>query len=215
MEEKRGVDMADIVVKIDEKAASRAEKILSKYNVKLEDFINKLVHELLLYDLEEVNSYIGFHNYGEMSGLDKLVNGFMDLFELGILTHTGVEQYILDTLDTNNYWLEDYGLDLDEYSAWFLFMGSGLVDEFVIDIDNSGVTLTAVHSIEDLVSENPSIISKLEKIINESEYGADIVVEEDELRVIVRAKGISDLPKIADIENIINDVLVKAGISRK
>ncbi len=206
--------MSEITIKLDEETMNHARRILDKYGVELQDFIQRFLREFLLYDLEEVVSFVEKHNYGEIPNLDKIVNGFMDLMELGILTHSSLEEYILSILDTNNYWLQDYGIDLDDFNVWILFMGAGIIDEFIIDADRDGVSLTATHSIEDLIEEDSGILEKIEKAIEQLETDLDVSVEEDHIKIVVRANSLSELPKIAELENIIAKIFDKIGIKR-
>ncbi len=206
--------MAEVRIRINKEALRIAEKVLGKYGVDLEGFLERIVNELLIHDLEEIDSFIQRHDYGDMDGLEKLVNGFMDLVELGILTHTGLEDYVLSELDTNRYWLQDYGLDLDDLSVWLLFMGSGLVDEFIIDADCDGVTLTATHSIDDLVEKDPGIIDRLSKAIEEIDTDLDIIVEEDHVKIVVRTRSLSELPQITYIEDTLSKLFEKIGVKR-
>jgi len=206
--------VSEITIKLDEETMNHARRILDKYGVELQDFIQRFLREFLLYDLEEVVSFVEKHNYGEIPNLDKIVNGFMDLMELGILTHSSLEEYILSILDTNNYWLQDYGIDLDDFNVWILFMGAGIIDEFIIDADRDGVSLTATHSIEDLIEEDSGILEKIEKAIEQLETDLDVSVEEDHIKIVVRANSLSELPKIAELENIIAKIFDKIGIKR-
>ncbi len=206
--------MTEITVKLDEETINHAKKKLSKYDIELQDFIQRFIREFLLYDLDEVVSFVENHNYGEMPNLDKVINGFMDLMELGILTHTGLEEYILSTLDTNNYWLQDYGIDLDDFNVWILFMGAGIIDEFIIDADRDGITLTATHSIEDLVEEDPNILEKIEKAIEQLETDLNMSIEDDHIKITIRASSLNELPKITYLENAIVKLFKKIGIKR-
>jgi len=206
--------MTEITVKLDEETINHAKKKLSKYDIELQDFIQRFIREFLLHDLDEVVSFVENHNYGEMPNLDKVINGFMDLMELGILTHTGLEEYILSTLDTNNYWLQDYGIDLDDFNVWILFMGAGIIDEFIIDADRDGITLTATHSIEDLVEEDPNILEKIEKAIEQLETDLNMSIEDDHIKITIRASSLNELPKITYLENAIVKLFKKIGIKR-
>ena len=208
------ITLTEVIIKLDEETINHAKKVLNKYGVELRDFIQRFVREFLLYDLDEVISFVEKHNYGEIPNLEKIINGFMDLMELGILTHSSLEEYILSTLDTNNYWLQDYGIDLDDFNVWILFMGAGIIDEFIIDADRDGVSLTATHSIEDLIEEDPSILEKIEKAIEQLETDLDISIEEDHIKIAIRASSLSELPKIAHLENAIAKIFEKIGIKR-
>ncbi len=209
--------MKEVLVSLNSEAYQKLEEIATKYGVEVDKLLSRMINDFILYDLDEVIDFINRHDYGELPSIEKLVTGFLDLLELGIVTHNVLEQYILETLETNRHWLEDYGLDLDGYTMWFLFTGSGLVEEFVIDVDPDSTSIVCIHSIDDLVSENPSIVEKLEKAIEETSLPENIVavIEEDEIRLMARASGLSDLPKIRVFEEILENIFSKLGITRE
>lgn len=206
--------MEKITIEINDKTLEYAKQLLSKYDVDLQDFIQRLVREFLIHDLDEVVSFVEKHNYGEIRDLDKLVNGFLDLLELGILTHSNLEDYVLSILGSSNYWLQDYGIDLDDFNIWLLFIGSGMIDEFIIDADRDGVSLTAIHSIEDLVEKDQSILERIEKVIEYLETDLDISVEENSIKITARARSIGELPKIEHLEKTIREIFKRINVQR-
>ncbi|MEM2383108.1 MAG: hypothetical protein QW521_02940, partial [Desulfurococcaceae archaeon] len=102
----------------------------------------------------------------------------------------------------------------EEFSAWFMFSGKGLVEDFIVDADIDGISLTAIHDISDLVFKNPKVIEELRKAVERIKTNYTIVVSEDELRVVARAKRIGDLPKIGEVGELIKSIFDEAGISR-
>ncbi len=209
--------MKEVLVSISDEAYGKLEEFTSKHGVELDRFLSRIVNDFILYDLDEVADYINRHDYGELPVLEKLVTGFLDMLELGIITHSNLEQYILDALETNKYWLEDYGIDLDGYTMWFLFTGSGLVEEFIIDVDTSSVSIVCIHSIEDLVSEKPSIVEEIGRVLDEISIveGVSVVLEEDEIKLIARASSLSELPKMRVFEEIVKSIFDKLGVERE
>lgn len=206
--------MEKITIEINDKTLEYAKQLLSKYDVDLQDFIQRLVREFLIHHLDEVVSFVEKHNYGEIRDLDKLVNGFLDLLELGILTHSNLEDYVLSILGSSNYWLQDYGIDLDDFNIWLLFMGSDVIDEFIIDADRDGVSLTAIHDIEDLVEKDQSISERIEKVIEHLETDLDISVEENSIKITARARSIGRLPKIERLEKTIREIFKRINVQR-
>lgn len=206
--------MSSITIELSSETISKAKRIVDKYGVKLEELVKRIVEEFLNYDLESVIEYMERHGYEDLSGLEKIAGAYVDLMELGVLTATSIETYVLEVLEAEGYWLEDLGIDLEEFSAWFMFSGRGLVEDFIIDVDIDGVSLTAIHDTSDLVFKNPKIIEELRKVVERTKTGYTIVVSEDELRVIARAKRVGDLPKIREVSELIKSIFVEAGISR-
>ncbi len=206
--------MSNITIELDSETISKARRILGKYGVNIEELIKRVVEEFLNYDLESVVEYLERHNYEDLSGLDKVAGAYVDLIELGVLAATGIEAYLLEALEARGYWLEDLGIDLEEFSAWFVFSGKGFVEDFIIDVSADGISLTAIHDISDLVFKNPRVVEELRKAAEKVKTSYAVTVGSDELRVVVRAKRIGDLPKISEIDELIKYVFVEAGISR-
>ncbi|WFO75351.1 hypothetical protein J4526_00115 [Desulfurococcaceae archaeon MEX13E-LK6-19] len=205
--------MPELTIKLSDEAYRVLSNIANKYKISVEELASRLANDLFLYELEEISEYMEYHNYGEMNTLDKLTNAMLDLFELGLTTFNSLEQYIIELLDAKKYWLEDYGIDIEDRSIWMLFSGTGAIEEFTIDVDPDGISIIAVHSLEDIVEENPSIEEKIEKVLStleEEKY--DITYVEEELRVIVRARSVDELPKISELENIMKNILKMINI---
>ncbi|MEM1533087.1 MAG: hypothetical protein QW164_03325 [Desulfurococcaceae archaeon] len=205
--------MSSITIKLSSDI-SKAKRIADKYGVKIEELIGRIVEEFLNYDLESVVEYLERHGYEELNGLEKIAGAYVDLMELGVLTATSIETYVLEALEAQGYWLEDLGIDLEEFSAWFMFSGKGLVEDFIVDADIDGISLTAIHDISDLVFKNPKVIEELRKAVERIKTNYTIVVSEDELRVVARAKRIGDLPKIGEVGELIKSIFDEAGVSR-
>ncbi len=206
--------MGSIAIELSNETISKARRMIDKYGVKLEELIERIIEEFLNYDLENVIEYLERHNYGDLSGLEKVVEAYVDLMELGMLTATGIETYVLEALEAQGYWLADLGIDLEEFSAWFMFSGKGLVEDFIIDADADGISLTAIHDISDLVFKNPKIVEELRRAVERIKAKYAVTVSEDELRVVARAKRIGGFPKIVEISELIKSIFVEAGISR-
>ncbi len=206
--------MPELTIKLSDEAYRVLSNIANKYKISVDELASRLANDLFLYELEEISEYMEYHNYGEMNALDKLTNAMLDLFELGLTTFNSLEQYIIELLDAKKYWLEDYGIDIEDRSIWMLFSGTGAIEEFTIDVDPDGISIIAVHCLEDVVEENPSIEEKIEKVLStlkEEKY--NIVYVEEELRIIARARTVDELPKISELENIMKNILNKININ--
>ncbi len=209
--------MSEIKITISDEVLDKLNKLSKEFGgVDPENLVSKIINDIILYEIDEVIEYMKSHNYGEMSSADKISTGLLDLIELGITTHVQIEKYLLEVLDTKNYWLEDYGLDLNDLSAWFLLTGMGLVEEIIFDIDRDGVSVAYIHSIEDLVSERPSIVDEIDKVIQEIDMpsGVDVIVEDDEIKFVARVKSIEDVVKVKTIEDILQEIFKRIGIAR-
>ncbi|MCS7127719.1 MAG: hypothetical protein N3E36_00330 [Sulfolobales archaeon] len=206
--------MSSITIELSSEAISKARRIMDKYGVKLEELIKRIIEEFINYDLENVVEYLEKHDYGDLSGLEKVAGAYVDLMELGMLTAINIETYVLEALEAQGYWLEDLGIDLEEFSAWFMFSGRRLVEDFILDVGIDGISLTAIHDISDLVFKNPKVIEELRRATERVKTNHAIVVSEDELRVVARAKRIGDLPKIGEVDDLIKSIFTEAGISR-
>ncbi len=199
-------------IELSKEALEQAKSLCQKYGVDLNELLSRIVNDILLYEIDDVEEYMNYHKYGDMKPLDKIMSSLLDLFELGIVTYNSLEQYIIEELEAHNYWLQDYSIDLDELDMWFLFTGTGVVEEFTLDLSPDGASIIAVHGIEDLVSENQSIIDKLREAASKIETNFEIKVDEEEVKIIARASSFSKLPKIKELEKIMNKILESAGI---
>ncbi len=209
--------MSEIKITISDEVLNKLNKLSKEFGgIDLKNLISKIINDIILYEVDEVIEYMKSHNYGEMSSVDKISTGLLDLIELGITTHVQIEKYLLEVLDTKNYWLEDYGLDLNDLSAWFLLTGMGLVEEIIFDIDRDGVSVAYIHSIEDLISERPNIVDEIDKVIQEIDMppGVDVIVEDDEIKFIARVKTIDDVVKVKTIEDVLQEIFKRIGIVR-
>lgn len=190
------------------------EDISKRYSVDKGSLLNKLVNNIVLHELSDVVEYMESHNYGDMDPVEKIVSATLDLFELGFITFNVLEEQVTEVLDAKNYWLEDFGIDFDDRSMWLLFTGTGVIEEFTVDIDPDGVSIIAVHSIEDVVEENPSIEDRIGEIIEKySSEKYEVSYSEQEIRIVTRARSLSDLPKINELENVVMKILRELNIS--
>lgn len=190
------------------------EDISKKYGVDKRSLLNKLVNNIVLHELSDVVEYMESHNYGNMDPVEKIINATLDLFELGFITFNVLEEQVMEVLDAKNYWLEDFSIDFDDRSIWLLFTGTGVIEEFTVDIDPDGVSIIAVHSIEDVVEENPSIEDRIGEVIEKySSEKYEVSYSEQEIRIVARAHSLSDLPKINELENVVTKILRELNIS--